>query len=436
MTKQITIIGGGLAGCEAALQLAKRKISVILYEMRPERFSPAHKTEYLGELVCSNSLKSESEASANGLLKEELHLLDCELLKVAESVRVPAGQALAVNREDFARKITTLIETNPYIKIIHKEITEIPLDNYTIIASGPLTSDALADSIRDFLNSENDDLYFYDAIAPIVSADSLDMEKVFLASRYDKGEAAYLNSPLTKEEYDIFYEALVTSEQFPLRDFEKGYFFQGCMPIEEIAKRGKDSLRFGLMKPVGLINPHTGKRPWAVLQLRMENKEASAYNLVGCQTRMIQSEQRRVLRLLPGLEKMEFLRYGSIHRNTYLNSPNLLLPTLQTHKCKTLLFAGQITGVEGYVESIASGLWSSLVVSHLLQNKELPLPPSETALGSLCQYIITKQAKNFQPSNINWGLIPSLPIKNKKERRKILKERALRLLKEWLLLIK
>ena len=243
MTKQITIIGGGLAGCEAALQLAKRKISVILYEMRPERFTPAHKTEYLAELVCSNSLKSESEASANGLLKEELHLLDCELLKIAETVRVPAGQALAVNREDFARKITILIEANPYIKIIHKEIKEIPLDDYTIIASGPLTSDALANSIRDFLYTDEDnELYFYDAIAPIVSAYSLDMEKVFLASRYDKGEAAYLNSPLTQEEYDIFYEALVTSEQFPLRDFEKGYFFQGCMPIEEIATMVKPFL--------------------------------------------------------------------------------------------------------------------------------------------------------------------------------------------------
>ncbi|MEO0114129.1 MAG: methylenetetrahydrofolate--tRNA-(uracil(54)-C(5))-methyltransferase (FADH(2)-oxidizing) TrmFO [candidate division WOR-3 bacterium] len=412
MGNEITIIGGGLAGSEACYQCAKRRIKVKLFEAKPYYISPAHKTNYLAELVCSNSLKSDEPTNAHGLLKAELRLLDSLLLRCAEKTKIPGGKALVVNREKFAQAVTEAIEQFANVEIIRQEVTKIPEDGIVIIATGPLTSESLSKELSNFLGEEH--LFFYDAISPIVAAHSIDYNKTFFGSRY-REDADYLNAPLTKEEYEKFYNELINAEVFPLRDFEEEKFFEGCLPIEEIAKRGKETLLFGPMKPVGLIDSKTGKMPYAVVQLRKENQEGTMYNLVGFQTRLRQKEQERVFRLIPGLENAEFLRYGSVHRNTYINGPKILKPTLQTIKCETLLIAGQLCGVEGYVESIGTGLLAGINAIKILLGKEPIVLPRETMLGGLIKYITTPN-KNFQPMNANFGLLPTIKgsIKNRK----------------------
>jgi methylenetetrahydrofolate--tRNA-(uracil-5-)-methyltransferase len=432
--KEITIIGGGLAGAEAAWQAAKRGSGVVIYEMRPVNQTPAHKTDRLAELVCSNSLGSNSLENAGGLLKEEMRRLDSLILKAADDNSVPAGSALAVDRDRFTEQITHALEEMENIRIVREEIKAIPDNGPVILATGPLTSDSLTDELIRFNGS--DALYFFDAISPIVDTDSVNMDKAYKKSRYDKGGADYLNCPFTKEEYDAFYRELLNAEKFPVRDFEKKKFFEGCIPIEVLAGRGEKTLTFGPMKPVGLIDPRTGKRPYAVVQLRMENKSGTMYNLVGFQTSLKRGEQKRVFRMIPGLENAEFLRYGSLHRNTFINAPRLLKPTLQTKKRDDLFFAGQITGVEGYLESTASGLMAGINAHRLLTGNGAGLvyPPETTAQGALLDYITSTDPEKFQPMNINFGLFPPLkiPVRDKKVRKQMIVQRALTDLKSWI----
>jgi len=430
ISNSITIVGAGLAGCEAAWQAAKIGVKVELHEMKPEKFSPAHSMPGFAELICSNSLRGDSLENAVGLLKEELRRLGSLFMEAAEATRVPAGGAVAVNRELFSKYITEKISNHPLITIHRGEIKTVPEDGIVVIASGPLTSDLLAEDIKKLTGEY---LYFYDAIAPILTTDSMDMNRIFAASRYDKGEGNdYLNSPLSKEEYRAFVEALVNGEKVPARDFEKVVHFEGCMPIEELAERGLDTLRFGPMKPVGLRDPKTGEIPYAVVQFRQENIEKTLYNLVGFQTKLKWPEQKRMFRMLPGLENAEFVRLGSMHRNTFINAPTLLLPSFQLKKNPNIFFAGQITGVEGYVESAGSGFLAGINAARAATGEIAVYPPSTTALGALVHHITNSDPKNFQPMNVNYGLFPPLdqPAK-KKERRQKLAERGLAALEEW-----
>lgn len=428
--KSITIIGGGLAGCEAAWQAAQRGVSVVLHEMKPQRYSPAHGLPGLAELVCSNSLRGISLDNAVGLLKEELRRCGSLMMEAAAATSVPAGGALAVDRGLFSDYVTDKIESHPLIRLERVESTRIPADGIVIIASGPLTSDALAAALTDLTG---DRLYFYDAIAPIVSAESLDMTKVFAASRYGKGDGDdYLNCPLDEEEYLRFIDELNRGEKVPARDFEKVVHFEGCMPVEELASRGVETLRFGPMKPVGLIDPNTGHEAHAVIQLRAENREKTMYNLVGFQTKLTYGEQRRIFRLIPGLENAEFVRLGSMHRNTFINSPALLEATQQLKSDPRIFFAGQITGVEGYVESAASGFLAGVAAAAFVRDQPINMPSPETAFGALMHHITNADVKHFQPMNVNYGLFPELPGRvKKKERRQKLAERALETLEDW-----
>ena len=435
MTK-IRIIGAGLAGSEAAWQCARRGLAVELCEMRPVRSTPAHQTDQFAELVCSNSFKSDSVNTAPWLLKKEMRQAGSLLMEIAAECAVPAGHALAVDRTTFAVKVTETISREPLIAIRREEVCSIDEEQITIIATGPLTSDALSREIVRLGESSDGaaNLYFYDSISPIVEADSIDMSKVYLAARYDKGSADYINCPMTKEEYDCFYDALLEAQPVEEKEWEKLNYFEGCLPIEEIARRGRDTLRFGPMKPVGLIDPRTGRRPYAVVQLRQENLRADSYNLVGFQNHLKFAEQVCVLRLIPGLEGARFLRYGQIHRNTYINSPTLLLDTLQMKAHKQVFFAGQICGVEGYVESIATGLMAGMQASALAAGAELVPPPRATAFGSLVHYITHADAKRFQPANITFDLLPSLEqkVRDRQERHRQQCELALREFDGWL----
>jgi methylenetetrahydrofolate--tRNA-(uracil-5-)-methyltransferase len=435
---KIRIIGAGLAGCEAAWQCAQRNLQVELYEMRPVKSTPAHETGDFAELVCSNSLKSESENTAPWLLKEEMRRIGSLLLRIAAEVQVPAGHALAVDRGAFAARVTEAISAEPRIKVVREECTRIDeaeTDAITVVATGPLTSDALSLEIARL--SGSDHLYFYDSISPIVEADSIDYSRVYFAARYGKGGADYINCPFTKEEYDRFLDALAAAEPAQSHDWEKLNYFEGCLPIEEIARRGRDTLRFGPMKPVGLADPKTGKPPYAVVQLRRENLRADSYNLVGFQNHLKYGDQARVLRLIPGLENAKFLRYGQIHRNTYINAPALLTETLALKQHKNVFFAGQISGVEGYTESIATGMLAGIQVARIAQGLEPSAPPRETALGSLVHYICHADAKRFQPANITFDLLPQLDeavrrrVRDKKERHRLVCVQALESLSAW-----
>ena len=405
MENIVRVIGGGLAGCEAAWQLARLGVAVELFEMRPQRMTEAHASGQLGELVCSNSLRSNALSAPAGLLKEEMRKLGSLVIRIAEINRVPAGSALAVDRAAFARSLTEAMEALPTVRLVRREICEIP-EGIVILATGPLTSPSLSQRLAALLGCEH--LYFYDAISPIVTADSIAPDAAFRASRYERDGDDYLNLALTREQYYRFVEALLSAERVPTRSFERFVPFEGCMPIEEMADRGKDTLAFGPMKAVGLIDPRTGKRPYAVVQLRQENRERTLYNLVGFQTKMTYAEQRRVLALIPGLERAEFVRLGSLHRNTFINAPLHLQPTLQWRREERLFFAGQITGVEGYIESAASGLLAGINAGRLLAGKEPLIPPTTTALGALLRYITDPERKRFQPMNVNFGLLPPL----------------------------
>ncbi len=437
MNKPIRIIGAGLAGSEAAWQCARRGLAVQLFEMRPVRSTPAHQTANFAELVCSNSLKSDSENTAPWLLKEEMRRAGSLLMEIANATSVPAGHALAVDREKFAEAVTNAIEGEPLIEIVREEVTAIEeSDGITIVATGPLTSDELS---RDILRlSGSEQLYFYDSISPIVEADSIDMSRVYMAARYDKGSADYINCPMTREEYDGFLDALIEAHSVDAKDWENLNYFESCLPIEEIARRGRDTLRFGPMKPVGLRDPRTGQMPYAVVQLRQENLRADSYNLVGFQNHLKFGEQARILRLIPGLENAKFLRYGQIHRNTYINGPTLLGETLQMKQHPNVLFAGQISGVEGYVESIATGLLAGLHAAALAQGIATVAPPRATAFGALMNYICHADAKNFQPANITFDLLQPLDeqtrrrIRDKKQRHAMVCQRALAELESWL----
>jgi methylenetetrahydrofolate--tRNA-(uracil-5-)-methyltransferase len=424
MKRQVTVVGAGLAGSEAAWQIAERGIPVRLYEMRPVKMTPAHRGGQFAELVCSNSLRAAALTNAVGILKEEMRRLNSLIMKCADKHAVPAGGALAVDREAFSAEITETLHRHPLVEVVNEEVTEIP-EGPTVIATGPLTSAALSDRLKELTGEEY--LYFYDAAAPIVEKESINMDKVFVASRYDKGEAAYINCPMTEEEFDRFYEALVNAETAPLKEFEKEIYFEGCMPIEVLAKRGKKTLLFGPMKPVGLIDPRTGKQPFAVVQLRQDNSAGTLYNIVGFQTHLKWGAQKEVFRLIPGLENAEIVRYGVMHRNTFINSPKLLKPTYQFRWRDDLFFAGQMTGVEGYVESAASGLIAGINAARLVQGLEPTVPPQTTAIGSLAHYITTADPRHFQPMNANFGLFAELPekIRSKKERAEKYAERAL-----------
>ena len=422
---KIKIIGGGLAGSEAAYQLAKRGYEVLLYEMRPQKMTPAHQTDKLGELVCSNSLKSASLENACGILKAEMQEFDSLIMEAALKNSVPAGASLAVDRDGFSLYITTKIKNMPNIKIINEEVSKIDPNDYTIIATGPLTSDTLANNIKELFGL--DDFYFYDAQAPIIYADSIDYNKAYFKSRYDKGTADYLNCPLTKEEFAIFYNELINASMVETPDFEIKVF-EACMPIEVMAKRGPKTLTFGPMKPVGLKTP-TGFSPYAVVQLRQDDVSKTMYNMVGFQTHLKFGEQKRVFSLIPGLENVRFAKYGRIHKNTYINAPKILNNTLQTKKYKNIFFAGQISGVEGYVESFATGLVAAINLDLLILNKELLTFPNETIIGSLLNYISSPQ-ENFQPMNANFGIVTPLENVSKKERKKEYGIRALNMIKE------
>ncbi len=433
MDRSVTIIGAGLAGTEAAWQLARRGIEVELYEMRPVRSTPAHQTADFAELVCSNSLKSASENTAPWLLKEEMRRAGSLLMRIAHETAVPAGHALAVDREAFARRVTETIEREPLIRVRREEVRTVDeSQGLTIIATGPLTSDALSQEIARLSGSSH--LFFYDSISPIVEAESIDMSRVYRAARYGKGSADYINCPLTKEEYDRFYDALIAAQSVEGHDWENLNYFESCLPIEEIARRGRDTLRFGPMKPVGLIDPRTGRRPYAVVQLRQENLRADSYNIVGFQNHLRFPEQARVFRMIPGLENARFLRYGQIHRNTYINSPELLLPTLQMKAHPRVLFAGQICGVEGYVESIAAGLMAGVHAASLAMGAVPIAPPRATAFGSLVHYITHADVKDFQPANITFDLLPPLEtrVRDRQQRHRLQCERALREFDQWL----
>ena len=433
---KIRVIGGGLAGPEAALTIARLGLEVDLHEMRPVRTTPAHQTADFGELVCSNSLKSESPNTAPWLLKQEMRRAGSPLLTCADRSAVPAGHALAVDRVEFSRLISAAIEAEPNIRVYREEVTRLdPENGITILASGPLTSSALSAEIARLTGSEH--LAFYDSISPIVDADSIDMSRIYFAARWDKGTADYINCPMSKEEYDRFYDALVSAEQVQEKEWEKLDYFEGCLPIEELARRGRDTLRFGPMKPVGLRDPRTGKTPWAVVQLRCENLRADSYNLVGFQNHLKYGEQARILRLIPGLENAKFLRYGQIHRNTYVNAPRVLTERLNLHDRPNIYFAGQISGVEGYTESIATGMLAGLYAAARTAGSQ-PVPvPRQTALGSLVHYITHAEGKRFDPANITFDLLVPLDdetrrrIRDKKERHRIQCERALAAFDAW-----
>ena len=449
MKQYITVIGGGLAGCEAAYQIAKRGINVKLYEMKPEKFSPAHTNSNLAEIVCSNSFKSNLPTNACGLLKEELRKLDSLLISCADETSVPAGQALAVDREKFSELVTTKLKSMDNIKVIHEEVKEIPKDSITIIATGPLTSEEMAKKISEFTGKE--ELFFYDAAAPIVTKESIDFNIAFYGDRYsqekkkeesieewkirqEKEPKSYINLPMNKEEYENFCNELINAEVVTLHEFEKREIFEGCMPIEVMANRGIDTLRFGPLKPVGFDDPRYSKRPYAVVQLRQDNKEGTIYNLVGFQTNLKFGEQKRVFSLIPGLENADFIKYGVMHRNTYINSSKLLLPDYSMKQNSRLFFAGQITGVEGYVESISSGLLAGINAVNRLQNKDSVIFPEQTMIGALTKYISTEN-KKFQPMNANFGIIPELDgerIKDKKFKYSKLSERSLEIIENML----
>src|SRR5215203_4531312 len=433
---QINVIGGGLAGVEAAWQAARLGAQVNLYEMRPAKQTPAHRTDKLAEIVCSNSLKSDEPGTTSYLLKEELRQGGSLVMSVAAQTRVPAGAALAVDRDKFAELITEQIANEPRIHLIREEVTTIPTDEITIIATGPLSSDALTTEIMKLTGS--DQMYFYDAIAPIVAADSIDTSVAFRAARYDKGGDDYLNCPFDEEQYARFYSELIEAKSVPLQRFEETRWFEACLPIEEMARRGVDTLRFGPMKPVGLRHPKTGREPYAAVQLRQENLMADAYSLVGFQNHLRYGEQARVLRLIPGLEAADFLQFGQIHRNTFINSPQILRETLQTRKNEKLFFAGQITGVEGYIESVGTGWLAGLNAARLLRDEETLQAPATSAIGALCRYVSNVETKNFQPVNITFGLLAPVSVelrkkhRNKRERHGIQVELALQDWDAWL----
>jgi len=429
--KEIIVIGGGLAGTEAAYQIAKKGLKVKLYEMKPKKFSPAHSNPNLAEIVCSNSFKSNSITNACGLLKQELRMLDSLLIKTADENSVPAGQALAVDREKFAESITNKIKQIENIEIINEEIEEIPTDAIVVIATGPLTSEALAQSIGKLTAA--DKLYFYDAAAPIVEKDSINMDIAFWGDRYGKGDSNYINLPMNQEEYEAFYNALVEAEVVTLHDFEKKEIFEGCMPIEIMAKRGIDTLRFGPLKPVGFTDPRTGERPYAIVQLRQDNSEGTLFNMVGFQTNLKFGEQKKVFSMIPGLENAEFVKYGVMHRNTYINSTVLLDETYNLKKNNNIFFAGQITGVEGYVESISSGLVAGINAANMALGKEKIVFPKDTVIGKLADYISTENNR-FQPMNANFGILPPLEekIKDKQLKYEKMANRAIASIKEFI----
>lgn len=413
---KVKVIGGGLAGCEAAWQIANSDIKVQLYEMRPKKMTPAHNTGNFAELVCSNSLRSNQLENAVGLLKEELRMLNSLIIESADKNAVPAGGALAVDREKFSSYITEKIKSHPNIEIINEEVTSIETDEYTIIATGPLTSDNFSQSIREYLGE--DYLYFYDAAAPIVAYDSINMDIAYKASRYGKGEDDYINCPMNKDKYENFYKELINAETAEIKHFEKQNVFEGCMPVEIMALRGPMTLLFGPLKPVGLLDPRTGEQPYAVVQLRQDNREGTLYNIVGFQTHLKWPEQKRVFSLIPGLENAEFVRYGVMHRNTFINSPKVLKKTLQTIVNPKLMFAGQITGIEGYVESTSSGMVAGINMGRIIQGKELIEFPKNTAHGSLCCYITDRTIKNFQPMNVNFGIFEPLKVRHRNKQEK------------------
>lgn len=427
MVATVNVIGAGLAGSEAAWQIANRGVKVRLYEMRPVKQTPAHHTENFAELVCTNSLRANQLTNGVGLLKEEMRQLNSVVMQAADKHNVPAGGALAVDRDSFSKAITTAVKNHPNIEVITEEVTSIP-SGLTVVATGPLTSDLLAKEIVKFTG--DDGLYFYDAAAPIVAKDSLDMDKVYLKSRYDKGEAAYLNCPMTEEEFTAFHKELVNAEMAELHDFEDEKFFEGCMPIEEMASRGAKTMLFGPLKPVGLEDPKTGKEPFAVVQLRQDNAVGDLYNIVGFQTHLKWGEQKRVFSMIPGLENARFVRYGVMHRNTYLRSPEMMTATYQTKARSDLFFAGQMTGVEGYVESAASGLYAGINAAKLALGQEPVVFPPETMMGAMAHYITHASKKNFQPINANFGIVPRLKqkIRDKRERNLQLSQRALTIL--------
>lgn len=425
MEKIINVIGAGLAGSEAAWQAAEAGVKVHLYEMRKIKKSPAHHTENFAELVCSNSLRANNITNAVGLLKEEMRQFNSLIMDAADTTAVPAGGALAVDRDLFSEMITDKLRQHPNITVMDEEVTAIP-EGITIVATGPLTAEALAGEIKEFTDSEG--LYFYDAAAPIIDRATIDMDKVYLKSRYDKGEAAYLNCPMNKEEFTAFREELINAEVAPLKEFEKEKYFEGCMPIEVMANRGEKTMLFGPLKPVGLEDPKTDKRPYAVIQLRQDNAAASLFNIVGFQTHLKWGEQKRIIQMIPGLENAEIVRYGVMHRNTFMNSPELLEPTYQSRKRPDLFFAGQMTGVEGYVESAASGMVAGINAARMALGEELLTFPRETAVGSMAYYITHTEGKHFQPMNANFGIFPELPtkIRDKKERYTAIADRALK----------
>ncbi|MEQ3451607.1 methylenetetrahydrofolate--tRNA-(uracil(54)-C(5))-methyltransferase (FADH(2)-oxidizing) TrmFO [Enterococcus cecorum] len=425
----VNVIGAGLAGSEAAWQIANAGVAVHLYEMRPTKKTPAHHTNQFAELVCSNSLRGNSLQNAVGVLKEEMRRMNSVIIHSADETSVPAGGALAVDRDTFSATVTEKLRNHPLITVYEEELTAFP-EGITVVATGPLTSEGLAKTIKEFNGS--DGFYFYDAAAPIIEKSSINFDKVYLKSRYDKGEAAYLNCPMTKEEFEAFRKELVNAEVAPLKEFEKEKYFEGCMPIEVMAARGEKTMLFGPMKPVGLEDPKTGKRPYAVIQLRQDNAAASLYNIVGFQTHLKWGEQKRVFQMIPGLENAEFVRYGVMHRNSFMNSPELLEPTYQSRKDSRIFFAGQMTGVEGYVESAASGLIAGINAARLAKGEELVVFPRETAMGSMAYYITHAEGKYFQPMNANFGLFPELPerIRDKKLRYETLANRALESLEQ------
>ncbi len=426
----IVIIGAGLAGSEAAWQIAKRGGKVILYEMKPKVFSPAHRSPFFAELVCSNSFKSESFENASGVLKEEMRELGSLILNVSAETRVPAGDSLAVDREVFSREITQILEGLENVKVIREEVSSIPQEGFTIIATGPLTSEALSKEIQKVTGSHR--LFFYDALSPIVTADSINFQKIFRSSRYGKGGMDYINCPMNEEEYNQFVITLNKAEKVPVHAFEKRYLFEGCLPIEEMAGRGGATLAHGPLKPVGLTDPATGRQPFAVVQLRQENRSGTLFNMVGFQTRLKYEEQKRVFRMIPGLEHAEFVRLGSIHRNTFIDAPRLLGNALQLKHCSNLFFAGQITGVEGYMESTAMGLLCGINAYRYANGMPMVVPPMTTAIGALVHYITQSLSVPFQPMNINFGLFPPLPGKSKgRGKRLLMAKRALREIKKW-----
>ncbi|MEK4494134.1 FADH(2)-oxidizing methylenetetrahydrofolate--tRNA-(uracil(54)-C(5))-methyltransferase TrmFO [Ureibacillus sp. FSL W8-0352] len=432
MTEQVVnVIGAGLAGSEAAWQIASRGVKVKLYEMRPVKQTPAHHTDKFAELVCSNSLRANALTNAVGVIKEEMRLMNSLVIKAADQASLPAGGALAVDRHEFSGFITEQLKNHPLVEVVNEEVTEIP-EGITVIATGPLTSETLAKKIQQLTGE--DYLYFYDAAAPIVEKDSINMDKVYLKSRYDKGEAAYLNCPMTKEEFERFYDALVNAEVVELKEFEKEIYFEGCMPIEVMAKRGPQTLLFGPLKPVGLEDPRTGERPYAVVQLRQDNAAGTLYNIVGFQTHLKWGAQKEVFRLIPGLENVEIVRYGVMHRNTFINSPKVLKKTYQLKSRSNLFFAGQMTGVEGYVESAGSGLIAGVNAARLALGKEPIEFPIETALGSMARYITEADPNNFQPMNVNFGIFPELGerIKSKQERALKHAERAIETIRNFM----